>query len=144
MEENTQYLRHYGVVGMHWGQRKNRNIQNGSSKNRRSNITIKKLGAGKEILTNISSASEAGKRAANLIEKTTKKKADLSKISDDELRKRVSRLGLEHQYRSLSSVDKSKGAELARNILEGVGTVVTIGASVASIYMAIKNAKGGG
>ena len=142
-EENHNFLKHYGVLGMHWGRRQF-GTETALSGKKRSSPSIKQLGATKGILTNVSSVSEAGKRAANLIEKTTKKKTDLSKISDDELRKRVSRLGLEQQYRSLSSVDKSKGAELARNILEGVGTVVTIGASVASIYMAIKTAKDGG
>lgn len=139
MYEN--YLAHYGVLGMHWGRRMGGKFDDTFSRTRRP-ISIKEAGAAKGVFTNASSATEAGKRAVNLLEKTTKKQTDLSKVSDDELRKRVSRLNLEQQYRNLSSVDKSKGAELARNILEGIGTVVTIGASAASIYMAIKTMKG--
>ena len=116
-EESNSYLRHYGTPGMRWGQRK-------------------------KILEGVSSGTDAGKRIANLAEKVGKKKKDLSNLSDDELRKRVSRLNLEQQYRTLSSVDKSRGAEITRNILEGIGATVAVGASVASILMSIHTLKG--
>lgn len=115
MYEN--YLAHYGTPGMRWGQRK-------------------------KILEGVSSGTDAGKRIANLAEKVGKKKTDLSKLSDDELKKRVARMNLEQSYRSLSSVDKSRGAEIARNILEGVGATVAVGASIASILMSIHTLKG--
>ena len=51
-------------------------------------------------------------------------------------------MNLEQSYRSLSSVDKSRGAEIARNILEGVGATVAVGASIASILMSIHIIKG--
>ena len=67
---NENYLCHYGTPGMKWGHRK-------------------------RILEGISSGSDAGKRIANLAEKVGKKKKDLSNISDDDLRKKVSRMNLE-------------------------------------------------
>ena len=97
----------------------------------------------KKILEGISSGSDAGKRLANLAEKRKPKK-DLSKMSDDDLRKKVSRMNLEQSYRSLSSVDKSRGSEITRNILEGIGATVSVGASIASIVMAVKMMKGDG
>ena len=117
MYGKTDYLVHYGTPGMRWGQRK-------------------------KILESISSGSEAGKRIANLTEKVSKKKKDLSKMSDEELKKKVTRLNLEQNYRNLSSVDKSRGAEITRNILEGIGATVTVGASIASILMSIHTMKG--
>lgn len=115
MKDN--YLSHYGTPGMRWGYRK-------------------------KILEGISSGADAGKRFANLAEKTKPKK-DLSKMSDEDLRKKVSRMSLEQSYRNLSSVDKSRGSEITRNILEGVGATVSVGASIASIVMAVKMIKGG-
>ena len=66
MYGKTDYLVHYGTPGMRWGQRK-------------------------KILESISSGSEAGKRIANLTEKVSKKKKDLSKMSDEELAKALGR-----------------------------------------------------
>ena len=102
------YLAHYGTPGMRWGHRK-------------------------AIFTNASSGSDSARRLTSSIEKIAKKKKDLSKLSDDELKKRVLRLNLEQQYRNLSSVDKSRGAEKVRDILDVVGAVAGLGASAAAI-----------
>ena len=133
MNSQTDYLIHYGVLGMRWGQRKKLSRT----------YTTKQLGGAKGILTNVNSGTEAGKRIANLAEKVKKKK-DLSKMSDEDLRKQVSRMNLEQNYRNLSGIDKSRGAEVTRNILEGVGSVVTVGASAVAIIMGIKALKEGG
>lgn len=116
MYEKTGYLVHYGTPGMRWGHRK-------------------------AILSNVSSSSDSAKRLTSSVEKLAKKKKDLSKMSDDEIKKKVSRLNLEQQYRNLSSVDKSKGAEKVRDILDVVGSVTAIGASAAAIVMTIYSMK---
>ena len=133
------YLAHYGIPGMRWGHR--RYHMSLPSVRKRDPMSIVQVGGVKGALTSVSSGADAGKRIANLVEKTKPKK-DLSKMTDDDLKKMVSRMNLERQYRDLSSVDKSKGADITRNILEGIGAVTAIGASAASIVMAIKAIKG--
>jgi len=136
----SNYLCHYGVLGMRWGRRSGpTNFPVHSKKP----LSQQQLGAAKGVLTNTSSGSDAAKRLTNSIEKMTTKKTDLSKMTDDDLKKRVSRMNLEQQYRNLSSVDKSKGAEKVRDILDTVGAVVTIGSSAVAIAMSIKALKGG-
>ena len=110
------YLAHYGTPGMRWGHRK-------------------------AIFTNTSSGTDSARRLTTSIEKISKKKKDLSKMSDDDLKKRVSRLNLEQQYRNLSSVDKSRGAEKVRDILDIVGAVAGLGASAAAIITTVYSMK---
>lgn len=138
MYEN--YLAHYGIPGMRWGQRRKLSGAYLMEQERKP-YTTKQLGGVKGTLNSINSGAEAGKRIANLAEKV-KKKRDLSQMSDEDLRKKVSRMNLEQNYRNLSGVDKSRGAEITRNILEGIGSVVTVGASAVAIIMGIKTLKG--
>ena len=140
-EESSNYLKHYGVLGMRWGQRRKLSGAYLMEQERKP-YTTKQLGGVKGTLNSINSGTEAGKRIANLAEKVKKKK-DLSQMSDEDLRKKVSRMNLEQNYRNLSGVDKSRGAEITRNILEGIGSVVTVGASAVAIIMGIKALKDG-
>lgn len=112
----SNYLMHYGTPGMRWGHRK-------------------------AILTNVSSGSDSARRLASSLEKVAKKKKDLSKLSDEEIKKKVARLNLEQQYRNLTSVDKSRGAEKARDILDVIGSVAAVGASAAAIVTTIYSMK---
>ena len=142
-EESSNYLKHYGVLGMRWGRRSFGMQAALANKPKRTPLSTKQLGGAKGALTAVNSGAEAGKRIANLAEKVKKKK-DLSQMSDEDLRKKVSRMNLEQNYRNLSGVDKSRGAEITRNILEGIGSVVTVGASTVAIIMGIKAMKEGG
>lgn len=141
MYDKTNYLVHYGVLGMRWG-RRNFGAEAASSGSKRKHLTTQQLGGVKGALNNIDSGTSAGKRLVNIGEKVLKKKTDLSQMSDDDLKKKVARMSLEQNYRNLSSVDKSRGAEVTRNILEGIGAVVTVGSSAVAIAMGIKALKG--
>ena len=147
MYAQTNYLAHYGKIGMRWGFRKHvdpsGNFEDTFQKPKRKSLTTQQLGGAKGLLNNVDSAANAGKRLVNVGEKVLTKKTDLSKMSDEDLRKQVSRMSLEQSYRSLSSVDKSRGAETTRNILESVGAVVTVGSSAVAIAMGIKALRGG-
>lgn len=115
-------LYHYGIKGMRWGIRR----------------SPEELGHIRDINNNVRTVSND---TANLIRSYGKKRStseDVSKISDDELKRRVARLGLERQYKSLTAPEISKGAEKTAKILTGIGTVAGIGASAMSIAIAIK------
>lgn len=141
-EESSNYLKHYGVLGMRWGRRGFGAQAALSNRSKRTPLSTKQLGGVKGALNSVDSFTSGGKRLTNIAEKMTNKKTDLSKMSDEDLRKQVARMNLEQSYRSLSSVDKSRGAETVRNILETVGAVVTVGSSAIAIVMGIKALKG--
>ena len=83
--------------------------------------------------------SETGK-----LIKTAKKKNDIKqereskKLTDQELKKRIERMNLEKQYESLKAEDYSRGHMTADDILSTVGSVVTIGASIATMIAVAK------
>ena len=78
--------------------------------------------------------TEAGK-----IARTVRKAYDLKNgreaktLSDQELRDRINRMNLEKQYENLVEEDYSRGHITAEDILSTVGSLVTIGGSVATM-----------
>lgn len=135
-------LRHHGVKGMRWGVRKStqNSSSNGSRNRKRINpFTKKKLEQTKRI-------TDASSTIVNEMSKINRKSAgkrktqlDLSKMTDKELRDRINRAHLEKQYNDMfNPKEVSKGRETVGKILEGAGTVLTIGGSALSIALAIK------
>lgn len=127
----TTELFHYGRKGMKWYQnvftkdKLKRNV--GGAFTRRSLEAAKNLtDAGRTI----NSALARGKAA--------KKGFNLDQMSDDELRKRVNRLNMERQYKSLMSEDVGRGHDRVDRILAIAGGVLAAGASAATIALSIK------
>ena len=76
--------------------------------------------------------------AAKTIKNTTRtKKVDLSSMSDKELRERVNRMDLEQQYSNLKKETVSKGRVSALQVLDVAGSVLTAGASAATLGLTI-------
>lgn len=71
-------------------------------------------------------------------------KTDYSKMTDDELRKKINRMALERQYGDLSGDNKyvMSGKEVTRELLQTAGTMAAIGASTVGILLGIKNLRG--
>lgn len=63
---------------------------------------------------------------------------DLSKVSDEDLRKAVNRMQLERQYRDLSPVTISDGEKKVKQIMSAIGPVLSTTASVLAITVAVK------
>lgn len=96
IQNESTYLRHYGVLGMKWGVRRNRvSSSKGSSKK----------------------SSSLKKKISNANNK--RKQNSVKNLSDAELKKRIQRLELERRYKSLKSDTKNRGRRIAREILEG-------------------------
>jgi len=72
--------------------------------------------------------------------KQSSKPRESKSLSDEELRKRISRLELERRYDSLSESDVDKGRYDTMDVLAFVGSTVGIFASAATIYSTLKNA----
>lgn len=71
-------------------------------------------------------------------------KTDYSKMTDDELRKKINRMALERQYGDLSGDNKyvMSGKEVTRELLQTAGTIAAIGGSTVGILLGIKNLRG--
>lgn len=81
-------------------------------------------------------SENANRRARNKQMKAAKK-VDASKLSDDELRKIINRYNLEKQYQNIVVEDVGAGERAWANALQAAGAVLSIGASAASIALAI-------
>lgn len=68
---------------------------------------------------------------------------DLSKMSDDELRRAINRKNLERQYRDITDEETSKGYARTMQVLEVIGGVTTIAAAGATIATTVYTIKKG-
>ena len=64
-------------------------------------------------------------------------KIDVSEMSDAELRNRINRMNMERQYKQLKAEEISKGRGRVSGILSTAGDILAVGASAASIAVAI-------
>lgn len=72
---------------------------------------------------------------AQLAKARGSKTDDISKLSDDELRRRVNRLNMEQQYKKLtSSASTSKGADYMKKIYKAGTTVAAVTTTALTLY----------
>lgn len=133
---------HYGVPGMKWGTRRTpaQIRTDANSKQIKKLANTSKLG--KSTSEAFSTASRLADDAARLAKPSKKVKAELSKMSDKELRERINRMNMEQQYANLNPSRISRGASHASNALSVIGSLAAIGGSVAAMALAIKQIKG--
>lgn len=143
MEYETDYLIHYGVLGMKWGVRKDRRraardrksirkAASAISKSGSSNVSIGDLGKHVKSIVKESANKRTIKKEIKKSIKQAKEEAKAERrkktkdLSDEELNKRIKRLEMEKQYRTLRKDQLSEGTKLVQNILkksgENIGT----------------------
>lgn len=95
-------LRHYGILGMHWGRRKGRSQEH-------THVTRARMSGTKEDdKKEISTSSSPPKK-------------QVKDMSDTELKDLISRLELEKKYRDLTPQKTSKGKALVMDALDKAG-----------------------
>lgn len=111
---------HYGVKGMHWGQRKERGPVAATMKTTKPGKLVKAQG-GKRI-----APSEDAVRAVKLHQ--TAKKSTTDALSNDELQSLVRRMQLEQQFAQLQETSPRMpvGKKLARDFLKNGGKDITL------------------
>ena len=166
---DNNYLIHYGVLGMKWGVRRyqnkdgtltpagkkryDRDIQTNLSKKKDSRIDTSKPDPKRWVKEDIErkkrvvdTSSDLVKQIQNIEKETrprsTKRKMDLSKMTDKELRDRINRELLEKQYNNLFAPNISKGRDFVKKTLDVAGTALTLTGSSLAIALAIKELKG--
>lgn len=97
---------------------------------------------------NLSSALNSGSNIAGITSRMAARsdakklakaasKIDVSEMSDAELRNRINRMNMERQYKQLKAEEISKGRGRVSGILSTAGDILAVGASAASIAVAI-------
>lgn len=166
-------LQHHGIKGQKWGVRRYQNKDGALTtagkkrfeRDQRENAAKKKENRidvstpdpsrwAKEDLDRskrfVDASSDLVKKAQKIEQDSSpqpkRKKLDLSKMSDKEMRDRINRELLERQYNQLFAeieADKaSKGRDTVRSVLEVAGTTLGVASSALGIALAIKELKG--
>ena len=134
-------LYHHGTKGQKWGIRRYQNSDGSltdAGRKRYGSKEYQSINQGLQSASNASrNASNIALQSANRKRKRVSNEEDLSNLSDQELQKRVNRMNLERNYKNLKSENVASGREYAGSILSTAGEVLAIGASAASIALAI-------
>lgn len=159
-------LYHYGILGQSWGNRRYQNedgtyTEEGKARRRvsdeqsakfKKNLNkafIPSVKGGKDKPP-VSPAEYATKRTGEIVNnirsinshrKDPVNNEDLTKYSDEDLRRMINRMNLEKQYRDLSSKEINTGKVKVDEILDIVGSVVGIAGGVAGMIAILKGGK---
>ena len=167
--ENELY--HYGVLGMKWGVRRyqnrdgsltaegkkryNRDIAENLAKKKDSRIDTSSPDPNRWVREDIERSKRVIDSGSDLIRqaksierdtshRSTKKRLNVSNMSDKELRDKINRELLERQYSDIFGEEAkiSRGRRFTRETLEIAGTALAATSSVLGIMLAIKQLKG--
>lgn len=133
---NQNEIKHYGILGMKWGVRRN----------------FKKIGSKTKNTLRVSKNNGTISRATNSIQNILRTKSKMSskkfssskineakKMSNEELQKKIRRMQMEQEYARLSANDISSGKSHVHDILSIAGDTVILAGAVATAYKTYKS-----
>lgn len=170
MESNYNELYHHGIKGMKWGVRRYQNKDGTLTSAGRRRLGLSEEEAGKlnkekvhniaytnaasdygNLSKSLNAGSNLSRSSSSAISKTSRMKKnkmveeeDISKISDQELQKRVNRMNLERSYRNLKREQIHLGRDRVSDYLDIGGDILASAGSAAAILMGILLLKRGG
>ncbi len=123
----SDYLKHYGILGMKWGIRR--------FQNKDGTLTS----AGKKRYRERSKTDKTDKMHEDYKKAHTPK--SIKSMSDAELRNRLNRLQMERQYSQLSSSNVSKGRDYVQKIIKAGTTVTAVTTTALTLYNNVNKIK---
>lgn len=139
---NNLYLQHHGVLGMRWGVRRDNNSgSSGESSRLRRFARNTNVNDVSSMINNTKTINnEASKFARN--KSISKHKKTAEQMSNKELQDAINRMNLEKQFSTLSAERTNAGKISAMDVLDTVGTVLTIAGAAAGLYGTVKGVAG--
>lgn len=144
-------LKHYGILGMHWGIRRFQPypkdyVGEGKYAGKTWSPGPKgKASNAEKIAGNVrdthAHTSNIIKRSMNMKNESKRDYEDIRSISDDELRKRINRMQMEKQYATLSRDSVTRGQQKVSDMLDIIGDITALTVSAAAIATAIYSIK---
>lgn len=162
-------LYHHGIKGMKWGVRRyqnkdgsltpagkkryDRDVQENNAKKKDNRIVIDGPDANRWVKEDLNRSKNVVDSSSRLVKdfqtierdtrSSSKQKMDLSKMTDEQMRKEINRALLEKQYNDMFAPQKvNRGREAVRTTLEVAGTVLGVTGTALGIAVAIKDLKG--
>lgn len=135
-------LYHHGVLGMRWGVRRNNNSGSSGEPSR-----LRRFARNTNV-NDVSSMINNSKTINNETSRIVKNKAiskhkkTAEQMTNKELQDAITRMNLEKQFSTLSAEKTTAGKISAMDVLDTVGTVLTIAGAAAGLYGTVKSVAG--
>nr|DAF18957.1 MAG TPA: hypothetical protein [Caudoviricetes sp.] len=139
---NNLYLQHHGVLGMRWGVR--RNNSSGSSGEPSGFGRFRRNVNANDMVSMINNSRTINNETSKIVKNrsTNKHKKTAEHMSNKELQDAINRMNLEKQFSTLSAEKTTAGKISAMDVLDTVGTVLTIAGAAAGLYGTVKSVSG--
>lgn len=139
---NNLYLQHHGVLGMRWGVRRDNN--SGSSGEPSGFGRFRRNVNANDIVSMINNTRTINNEAFNIAKNKSVNKHNKTaeQMTNKELQDRITRLNLEKQFSTLSAEKTTAGKITTMDVLDTVGTVLTLAGAAVGLYGTIKSVSG--